>query len=196
MTNLTQAALILSAAALFAAPAVAQPYVLDKSHAHVTFTVDHLGFSRVAGQFREFDAVIDFDPEAVETSSIEFVIKAASVDTFWAKRDEHIRSKDFLDVANHPDIVFRSTSVRPTGGQTAEIEGDLTIRGETRPATFDAELNKIGPSPFDASKTIAGFVVRGEIDRTDYGITYAAPAVGTVIPVEIHLEMSPASAAN
>jgi len=187
-------ALALAAASLvtLAQPALAEPYVLDKSHAHVTFTVDHLGFSTVHGQFRDFDAQIDFDPEAVEETRLRFVIQAESVDTFWPKRDDHIRGADFLDVVTYPEIVFESTSVTPTGGETAEVTGNLTMVGQTHEVTFEAQLNKLGPSPFDASKTIAGFTVTGEIDRTQFGVDYAAPAVGVVIPVRIDLEMSPA----
>ena len=176
-----------------AGPAAAEPYVLDKSHAHVMFSVDHLGFSNVHGQFREFDAEIDFDPDAVEDASVRFVIEAASVDTLWQKRDDHIRGADFFDVENHPQIVFESTSVRKTGDETAEVTGNLTLRGVTREVTLEARLNKIGPSPFDASRMIAGFTVSGEIDRTEFGITYAAPAVGAIIPIEVQLETSPAS---
>ena len=167
------------------------PYVLDKSHAHVTFEVGHLGFSTVHGQFRKFDANIVFDPENVEATQVNFVIDAASVETFWEARDKHIRSKDFLDVANHPQISFVTTSVRPTGADTADVVGDLTMRGVTLPMTFQAKLNKLGPSPFNPNQTIAGFTVTGEIDRTKYGVNYAAPAVSTVIPVKIELEMSP-----
>ncbi len=184
---------LIAAAALATAPAFAEPYVLDKSHAHVKFSVDHLGFSETHGQFRAFDAEIDFDPENVEAASVRFVIEAASVDTFWEARDNHIRGADFFDAANHPQIVFVSTSVEPTGADTAKIRGDLTLRGVTREVVFDAKLNKIGPSPFDPSKTVAGFAISGEIDRTEFGITYAAPAVGVIVPFEVHLEMSPAS---
>ena len=179
-------------AAGLAAPALAEPHVLDKSHAHVKFAVDHLGFSTVHGQFREFDAEIDFDPENVEAARVRFVIQAASVDTLWAKRDEHIRGADFFDVANHPEIVFESTSVRKTGDDTAEVTGTLTLRGVSREVTFEARLNKLGPSPFDASRTIAGFTIEGEIDRTEFGVSYAAPAIGAVIPIRVELEMSPA----
>lgn len=174
-------------------PAAAEPQVVDKSHAFVTFTVDHLGFSQVHGLFERFDAEISLDPEQVEDSSVRFVIDAASINTFWPKRDEHIRGADFLDVSNHPEIVFESTAVKPTGGDTAEITGDLTIRGVTREVTFEAVLNKIGPSPFDPSTTIAGFTATGTIDRTEFGVSYAAPAVGVMIPVTVSLEMSPAS---
>lgn len=173
-------------------PAAAEPYVLDKSHAHVVFSVDHLGFSLVHGQFRDFGAEIDFDPGAIERTRVRFVIQAASVDTFWAARDNDIRSANFFDVANHPEIVFESTRVTPTGAETADIAGLLTIRGVTREVAMKARLNRLGPSPFDPSRTIAGFAIRGEIDRTAFGITYAAPAIGAVIPFEVHLEMSPA----
>lgn len=169
-------------------PALAD-FVLDKSHAHIRFSVDHLGFSAVHGQFREFDAEIDFDPERVEETKVRFTIQAASVDTFWEARDEHIRGADFFDVANHPEITFVSTSVTPTGAETAEITGDLTLRGVTREVTFDAKLNKLAPSPFDPSKTVAGFTVSGEIDRTLWDVSYAAPAVGQIVPIEVDLEL-------
>ena len=188
------AAIALSAALMLGAPAAwAAPYTLDKSHAHVTFQVGHLGFSTVHGQFRKFDATIDFDPSNVEATQVSFTIDAASVDTLWDARDEHIRGKDFLDVTNHPNITFVSTSVKPTGAETAEIMGDLTIRGVTKPVTFQATLNKIGPSPFNPNQTIAGFTVTGQIDRTQYGVNYAAPAVSAIIRIVVDLEMSPAN---
>lgn len=174
-----------------AAPALAEPYVLDKSHAHVAFSVNHLGFSTVQGQFRKFDAEIDFDPKAIEATKLRFVIDAASIDTGWEKRDAHIVSPDFLDAATHKEIVFQATKVVATGADTADITGDLTLKGVTKPVTFKAKLNKMGPSPFNPAQTIAGFEVTGEIDRTAFGVSFAAPAVGVVIPVRIDLEMSP-----
>ena len=188
---LALSALLVAGAA--AAPVAAEPYVLDKSHAHVTFTVDHLGFSLVHGQFREFDATVDFDPDDIEAAKVSFVIDAASVDTFWEARDKHIRSADFLDVENHPEITFVSRSVTLTSAETAEVTGDLTIRGVTKEETFEARLNKYGPSPFNPEQTIAGFTVTGTVDRTDYGVSFAAPAVGVEIPIRLDLEMSPKS---
>lgn len=182
------------AAALALGPvlsASAEPYVLDKSHAAITFSVDHLGFSTVHGQFRAFDAQIDFNPEKVEETRLRFVIDPASIDTGWGPRDDHLKTADFFDVANHPEIVFESTAVTPTGSDTATVAGTLTIKGVSAPVSFAAKLNKIGPSPFDPAKTIAGFSATGEIDRTAYGMAYAAPAVSAVIPVRIDLEMSP-----
>ena len=173
--------------------AVAAPYVMDKSHAHVTFAVSHIGFSMVHGQFRSFDANIDFDPGNVEATRVDFRIDASSVETFWEARDRDLRSKNFLHVAEHPYITFRTTEVTPTGTDTADITGDVTIRGVTRPATFKAKLNKLAPSPFKRDTTIAGFSVTGQLDRTEFGMTYAAPAIGAVVEIRLDLEISPAN---
>ena len=175
------------------APAVqAAPYVMDKSHAHVTFAVSHLGFSMVHGQFRKFEANIDFDPGNVEATRVDFQIEAASVETFWAARDKDLRSRNFLDVENHPYITFKTTSVVPTGTDTADVNGDVTILGVTKPVTFQAKLNKLAPSPFKKDTTIAGFTVTGKLDRTAFGMTYAAPAIGALIDIRMDLEISPA----
>ena len=175
------------------APGVrAAPYVLDKSHAHVTFAVSHLGFSMVRGQFREFEATIDFDPGNVEATKVDFRIKSESVDTFWKARDRDLRGKNFLNVKDHPWITFKTTSVVPTGTDTADVTGDVTILDVTKPVTFKARLNKLAPSPFKKDTTIAGFSVTGQLDRRDFGMTFAAPAIGAVIDIKLELEISPA----
>lgn len=179
-------------AALVTPPAMAAPWVMDRAHASVTFRGNHLGFSMVYGSFREFDAQIDFDPQNVEATKLTFVIQAKSVDTLWPARDDSLRAPEMLDAEAFPEIVFVSTSVRQTGPQTAEITGDLTIKGVTRELIVNARLRKLGPSPFDANKTVAGFSVTGSLIRTDFGVSYAAPAIGIEIPFEIELEMSPA----
>lgn len=186
--RLTTAAIAIA----LAAPAAAEPYVMDKSHASVGFRVDHLGFSAVSGQFREFDAQIDFDPKAVEDTRVRFVIDAASIDTNWRQRDEALRGADFFDVARYPQIVFESTAVTPTGANRARVEGRVTLRGVTREVAFDAVLNKIGPSPFDPDLTVAGFTVTGEIDRTEFDMGFGAPDIGGEVVLRVDLEMSPA----
>lgn len=190
-------ALTLSAALVLAPLGLtAASWELDKSHAHVTFTVSHLGFSDVHGQFREFDADITFDPENIEATEVTFTIQAASVDTFWEARDNHIRNADFLDVENHPTITFVSTGFEQTGDNTATVNGDLTLRGVTQPVTFGAVLNRIGDHPFQPGKQLAGFTITGEIDRTAFGVDKFAPAIGAVLPVEISFEISPAASDN
>ncbi len=178
-------------AALAAAPVSAAPWAIDKTHATVSFSVDHLGFSLVHGIFRSFDAEIDFDPENLESAKVAFTIDAASIDTFLEARDTHIKSADFLDVEVHPEITFVSKSVRLTGENTADVTGDVTIKGVTKEETFEVTLRKIGPSPFNPQITIAGFSVEGAIDRTDYGVSFGAPAIGAEMPIRIDLEITP-----
>ena len=180
------AALALAAAA---SAVHAEPYTLDKSHTAITFTIDHLGFSLTHGRFTEFDADIDFDSEDPSKSSVTFTVDAPSIDTGWAKRDEHVRGADFLNVKKHPEIVFVSTAVEVTGADTATMIGDLSINGKTREETFEVTLRKLAPSPFGKKLLTAGFVAETTIDRTDYGISYGAGAIGNEIPVRVDLEM-------
>ncbi|MEM9811284.1 MAG: YceI family protein [Pseudomonadota bacterium] len=182
-----------AAVALSPLAAIAAPWALDKSHTQIMFSVSHLGFSDTNGTFREFDADITFDPENIGATSVSFTIAADSVDTFWEARDTHIKGADFLDVENHPEITFVSTDVEQTGDETARVTGDLTIRGTTNSVTFDAQLMKIGPNPFRPDSQIAGFKLTGEIDRTEFGVNFGAPAIGAVIPVTIDMEINPAS---
>jgi polyisoprenoid-binding protein YceI len=190
LTSLALAALIWLP---LSAPAPAEPYLVDKSHAFVTFTADHLGFSTVHGLFRNFDAAIDFDPSNAEATRLEFTVRTGSVETYNAARDDQLRSAAFFASDQFPDMVFRSTAVRPTDTDTAEITGMLTIRDVTKEINLQARLNRIGPSPFFPDITVAGFTVTGVIDRTEWGMTFGAPAIGAQIPIQIDLEMSPKS---
>ena len=169
--------------------AFAAPWKIDPDHSHLTFTVDNLGFSLTQGQFRKFKAEIDFDPENVETSSVSFVIDAKSVDTNSKGRDKSIKSKNYLDVKNHPEITFESDTVRLVDENTAEITGEVTIKGEAREQTFMAEMIRIAPNPFSKNQQLAGFAVTGVINRVEFGITYGAPAVGVDINVRLDLQI-------
>lgn len=184
--------LILGLLVCAAAPAASAPWVLDKGQAHVTFMIDNLGFSTTVGQFRAFDAVIDFDPESVETSAVAFTLQAASVDTNAPARDERLRGPEFLDAATFPELTFRSRKVRLTSAGVAEITGDMTIRDVTRQEVFTARLVRLAPSPFDRSTMLAGFEVEGALDRTDYGVSYGAPAIGEKVRFRIDLQIQPA----
>lgn len=167
----------------------AQEWEVDPAHTNVAFTVNHLGFSDVKGIFRDFTADVSFDPASLEATEVTFTIDAASIDTLWPARDEHLRSGDFLDVAKHPEITFVSTAIETTGEDTATITGDLTLRGVTEPVTFEAVVNDIGPNPFVETQQIAGFTLTGEVDRTAFGIDFGAPVIGAVLPVTINVEL-------
>ncbi|WP_339947361.1 YceI family protein [uncultured Albimonas sp.] len=188
-------ALVLAAALgiglAWASPAAAYRWQMDRSHSQVKFSVDHLGYSLVHGWFREFDAEIDLDPDAVEQATVNFSIRAESVDTNWEGRDRYLRGPDFLDAEAHPVISFVSTQVRLVSAEAADITGDLTINGITRTETLRAALNKYGPSALAGGEVVAGFTIIGEIDRTAYDVSFAAPHVGKDVEIRVDLEISP-----
>ena len=185
--------LLSSALALAPLPLLAADWSFDKSHTTVLFTVEHLGFSDTTGIFRDFEGDVTFDPENIAATEVSFTVDAASIDTFWEARDEHVRGADFLDVANHPQITFVSTAVEQTGDATATVTGDLTIRGVTQQVALDAVLNKLDANPFNPTVQIAGFTLTGEIDRTEFGIDYGAPVIGTLMPLTINVELTAAN---
>lgn len=191
LSRLTAAA-ILTASLLVQPALAAEKWVMDPGHASITFKADHLGYSVAHGRFHTFDAEILFDPQDLSATELTVTIDAASVDTAWPARDTHIRSRDFLNVSEHPTITFVSKGVRKTSDTTADITGDLTMIGQTREVTFGATLNRLAPSPFNAAKLIAGFRVEGEIERALWGMTFGGAAFAEIVPVRIDIEISPA----
>jgi polyisoprenoid-binding protein YceI len=149
-------------------------WTIDPSHSDVSFTVRHLMVSKVRGHFSTFDGTITIadDPLA---SSVVATIDANSVDTRDAGRDTHLRSADFLDVEQYPTLEFRSTGVRPNGGDYV-VEGDLTLHGVTRPVQLALELNGVGDDPWGGRR--AGFSAATEINRRDFGIEITLPLDG------------------
>ena len=170
-------------------------YQIDRSHATVSFTISHLGFSETMGWFRDFTADIQFDPDDPASSGnrVEFVIDAASVDSGWGPRDDHIRSSDFLDVSNHPEIRFVSTAIESLGEDDAgrpmvRLAGDLTIIGNTQPVIFDVVMNRQGEM---RGREVVGFTATSVIDRTKFGVDRGAPAIGAEMQIWVSLEISP-----
>jgi polyisoprenoid-binding protein YceI len=143
--------------------------------------------SKVRGRFREFSGTLDIAP-APEQSTVEVVIQASSIDTGDEQRDAHLRSAEFLDVAHHPEIRFRSTSVRPDGAQ-AVITGDITIRGITRPVTMNVEFCGTATDPWGNLR--AGFLGSMEINREDFDITWnqALEAGGFLVGKGVRVEL-------
>lgn len=145
----------------------------DPAHSTAEFSVKHMMFTTVRGQFPELDGKLEFDPENPGASTIEATINVNSVNTRAADRDNHLCSPDFFDVENHPHMTFKSTNVEMTGDNTAKVTGDLTIRGTTRQVTFDVDYLGQGVSPF--GDTRAGFNGTTRINREDFGLTWNAP---------------------
>jgi polyisoprenoid-binding protein YceI len=183
---------VLAAVLAVASPALAaDTYQFDKSHTTVGFEVRHVVTS-VGGKFQDFSGTIRVDRARPEGSSVEFTIQAASVDTGEPKRDEHLKSPDFFDVAKEPTITFKSTSVKATGKDAYEVTGQLTMRGVTKtialPVTFLGE----GKDPWGNEK--AGFELQTTLNRKDYGIVWnktldqGGVLLGDEVKVQISVE--------
>ena len=163
---------------------------IDASHSTVGFSVRHMMVSKVRGYFRDFsgELVTAADPTQ---SSVTARINMDSIDTRQEQRDAHIRSADFFDVGNHTEMTFRSTGVR-TDGADWTVEGDLTIKGITKPVTLELELNGFGPDAYGGTR--AGFSAKTEINRNEFGVDIKMPmdgggvVVGDKVTVELEIE--------
>ena len=160
------AALAFSANATQAAP---ETFAVDKAHSEVGFRVRHM-LSKTAGRFTDFNGRVEFNPENPESSSVEFHIRAASVDTDVEDRDKHLRSADFFDVENHPELVFRSDSVWRTGKDRYDVTGTLSIRGIEKRITLP--VTYVGQSADPWGGTRAGFSTEVTLNRKDFGMVW------------------------
>lgn len=152
--------------------AAAADYVIDTegAHASINFRVNHLGFSWLTGRFNDFTGRFNYDPDNPEASQIDVTIDTASIDSAHEERDAHLRSADFLNVEKHPEARFVSTSYKPTGNNTAVMEGDFTLNGETRPITLNVEKIGQGQDPWGNERV--GFSAVADFQLKDYGIDY------------------------
>ncbi|MEO8378728.1 MAG: YceI family protein [Acidobacteriota bacterium] len=144
-------------------------WVVDKPHSMAMFKIRHL-MSTVTGQFRDFEVAARLDRANPASSSVEFTIQAASMDTGEPARDEHLRSPDFFEVAKYPAITFKSTEVKTKSATTFEVTGDLTMHGVTKRITVPVTFNGFGRNPRGEER--AGFEIETLLDRKDYGITW------------------------
>jgi polyisoprenoid-binding protein YceI len=167
---------------------------IDPSHSSVTAAARHMMLTTVRGAFSGTTGVIEFDPAKPEAGGVELRIPAASVNTGDEKRDGHLRSADFLDAATYPEIVFQSTKVTPKGKDRFVVDGDLTIRGTTKPVSVNVELVGIGADPRAGQR--AAFDATFSFDRTQWGLVWNMPIpsgvlVGEKITVEANVAATP-----
>jgi polyisoprenoid-binding protein YceI len=168
---------------------VAGTWELDPVHSHIGFVARHLMVSKVRGHFTAFHAEVVTAPNPLDSSATA-AIDLSSVTTGNETRDNDLRSSNFFDTATHPEMTFRSTGIRRDGDDFV-VDGDLTIRGVTKPVSLTVEVNGFGPDPYGGTR--AGFSARGEINRTDFGVSFNAPVPGGVmisdrIQIEIEAE--------
>jgi polyisoprenoid-binding protein YceI len=169
----------------FAAP---ETFTSDASHTYVYFEYNHLGFSTQRSRFDKVNANIKFDAEA-KTGSVEVSIDPKSVNTGWEKFNQHLQSDEFFDVAQFGFATFKSTKVVFSGDVLSQIEGNLTIKGITRPVTLKVSNFKVMPHPFTKKDTIGANAVT-TIKRSDFGLGKNVPYVGDETTLNINLEAS------
>ncbi|MEY3398191.1 MAG: hypothetical protein RL220_785 [Bacteroidota bacterium] len=164
---------------------------LDPTHAEIGFKVRHLMITNVSGAFKKFNGEVETDGEDFTTARVKFSVETSSVDTGNEQRDGHLKSADFFDAENHPNMVFESTGMKKVDDGNYELHGNLTIRETTHPVKFDVEFGGIGKDPWGNTK--AGFSLNGKIRRTDWGLNWNAPieAGGVLVSedVKIHAEV-------
>ncbi|GAB2668836.1 YceI family protein [Flavihumibacter cheonanensis] len=163
---------------------------IDASHSEITFKVKHLVISTVSGKFNEFDATVEAEKDDFSDAQVSFSAKIDSISTGNEQRDGHLKSADFFDAAGHPELTFKSTSLKHISGSDYELTGDLTIRGTTKPVTLKAEFGGIQNDFY--GNTVAGFELTGKINRQEFGLTWSAvtEAGGVVVSDDVKLAVN------
>ena len=175
---------------------IAGTWTVDPVHSEVSFVVRHMMVSKVRGRFDKFEGTIETASDPLQ-STVTATVDLSSVNTGNETRDNHIRSEDFFHTEKHPTMTFRSTGVRPDGNFFL-LDGDLTLRDVTRPVTFRLEVNGFGPDPFGGTR--AGFTAIGDINRSDFGVSFnqvldqGGLALGEDVAISIEIEATAAAA--
>ncbi|HWA14989.1 MAG TPA: YceI family protein [Gemmatimonadales bacterium] len=164
---------------------------IDKTHSELSFRIRHL-VSRVSGTFLDWDGTITGDPTNWNAGSVTVAIRTASITTNNERRDTHLRSPDFFDAATYPEISFKSTSVK-VDGENITLNGDLTMRGVTKPITLTGTYNGIQPG--QGGRDRVGFEVSTKVNRLDYGVKYnrAVEGGGTLLGDEVTIQVTVAA---
>ena len=197
-TNLKAGATVILAAAILAGvgahaqgmanpdPSVAQSgsYKLETRHARIVFATSHMGFSTWYGDFSGATGSLTLDPKSPAASSLQISIPVASVSTTNSTLDDELKSAQWFDATQFPTITFKSTKVTQTGPGSAQVTGDLTFHGVTRPVTLEASFKASGNNPMNKAYTV-GFEVKGSLKRSDFGVKTYVPVIGDDVDLMI-----------
>jgi polyisoprenoid-binding protein YceI len=163
-------------------------YGLDSNHGYITFSYSHLGFSNPHVAFKSFTVDLNLDNENPENSMVNVTIDATSLDSRVDVFNGHLNGSNFFDTANHPTITFTSTAIEMTGEDTMNVQGDLTIKGVSKPVTLMAKINQAGNHPMRKTPWI-GVEAETKVSRSDWGLTRAVPNVGDEVTIWISVEL-------
>lgn len=162
-------------------------WALDPTHSEIGFKVKHMMFTNVSGKFDRFDISAHTEDENFETAQINFSAAAESINTGNADRDNHLKSGDFFDAAQYPQLEFSSTAFKKINDEQYELHGNLSLHGVTKPVQLSVEYGGIGKDPWGNTK--AGFSISGKFNRKDFGLTWnaALEAGGVLVSEEVRL---------
>jgi len=169
----------------------AQTYKTDQGHTEVRFGWSHAGVSNQHGEFTKVDGVLDLNADNVEESTLNVTIDANSLASGFGPLDDHLKSADFFDVETYPEIAFASTEIKRTGDTTADVIGDLTIHGVTKPVTLKATMTHQGAHPLGGAIDYyegdwMGFSATGEIDHMEFGVgSFSTGPISIMIDTEM-----------
>jgi polyisoprenoid-binding protein YceI len=163
-------------------------YDIDPSHTELGFAVRHMAVSKVRGRLSSFEGTLQLGEDPTD-SKAEVTIDATTVDTRDENRDNHLRTDDFFDVENHPKWTFTSTSVKPEGKTEFKVDGDLTIRGVTKPVTLDVTLEGVVKDPYGNFRV--GFSASTSVNRDDFNVSFGAvmEAGGLVVAKKVDIQI-------
>lgn len=173
--------------AAFALPATAaDSYTVDPAHTFPNFEINHLGFSTMHGRFGATNGKITLDT-AAKSGSIDITIDATSIDTGHAKRDTHLKSDEFFNVAKFPTLAYKSSKLKFNGDKLSGADGELTMLGVTKPVSLAVTAFNCGPHPMN-KKPMCGANATATIKRSDFGLSTYVPAVGDEVKISIEVE--------
>lgn len=165
--------------------AKAPVYDVDKSHTNILFFVSHAGFSKMVGEFKEYEGQFEFDSQRPEESSVNITLYPKGIETDSTGLNEHLQKADFFNTEKFPEIKFISKKIEKTGDNNGKLTGDLTMLGVTKPVTFDVIFNKEGEF-FNSHR--AGFTARASLKRSDFGMNYGLDNIGDQVDILIEAE--------
>ncbi len=178
---------VVAAAVAATLPLGAASYTIDGIHSSAMFKVKHLGTSNFYGAFNEVTGTINYDPAQPEAGSITLTIPTASVGSRNTQRDDHLKSPDFFNAKQFPNITFKSTSVKKTGEHTYDVTGELDLHGTRKPIPAKVEHTGAGTHP-RSQKPIVGFETRLVLKRSDFGMNYMVGPLGDDIEILVAIE--------
>jgi len=193
---------LLAAALLLSLPAAASTWEGDPAHTTSTFSVRHMMVTNVRGEFGKTTATVHQDDQDITKSTVEVTVDTTTIDTRQEKRDAHLKSPDFFDVAKYPTMTFKSTKITKGEGSKLKVEGNLTLHGVTKPVVFDVDVT---PEVTNRGQTHKGVTASTKINRKDYGLNWnqtleaGGVLVGDEVSIQVDMELkkvNPAPAAK